>query len=209
MGPGMQGVDAVQSGEIFHDATLIQTIWGCKTCAAPAAKAKSSDPVKANQMLKAPFLDAMSRHVSSVTIVTTDGPGGMAGATVSAMTSVSADGDAPTLLVCLHHETSCAPAIVENSKFCVNILAAAHEEIANVFASRVPPPGGDKFAVAAFAPMVTGAPALSEALASFDCALKSYEQIGTHFVMIGALQGVQSREGTPLLYGNRDYRSLA
>lgn len=160
-------------------------------------------------MLKAPFLDAMSRHVSSVTIVTTDGPDGRRGATVSAMTSVSADGDAPTLLVCLHHETSCAPAIVCNKNFCVNILADAHAGIANVFASRTEMRGGDKFKVVEFDQMKTGAPALTEALASFDCTLQSYEQIGTHYVMIGAVQAVQSREGTPLLYGNRDYQSLA
>ena len=160
-------------------------------------------------MLKAPFLDAMSRHVSSVTIVTTDGPEGRRGATVSAMTSVSADGDAPTLLVCLHHETSCAPAIVANKNFCVNILGNDHSDIANVFASRTSARGSEKFDVAAFDTMATGAPALSEALASFDCTLKSFEQIGTHFVMIGAVQAVQSQDGTPLLYGNRDYQSLA
>lgn len=160
-------------------------------------------------MLKAPFIEAMSRHVSSVTIVTTDGPAGRAGATVSAMSSVSADGDAPTLLVCLHHETSAAPAIVENRNFCVNILSRAQQDIANIFASRLPAPGGDKFSAAVFERRTTGAPALCDALAVFDCTLKSYEQIGTHFVIIGAVQAVHSQDGTPLLYGGRAYQSLA
>lgn len=160
-------------------------------------------------MLKAPFLEAMSRHVSSVTIVTTDGPAGRAGATVSAMTSVSADGDAPTMLICLHHETSSAPAIRENGNFCINILSQAQENIANVFASRAGDPDIDKFAAGNFDTMETGAPSLFDALACFDCTLESHEQIGTHFVMIGAVRALRSNEGTPLLYGGRAYRSLA
>ncbi|NNK78625.1 MAG: flavin reductase family protein [Litoreibacter sp.] len=159
--------------------------------------------------LRTQFLDAMSGLVSSVNIVTTDGPAaGRAGATVSAMTSVSADGDAPTLLVCLHHEASAAPAILENRCFCVNVLAADQAEIANVFAGRAPS-GGDKFSVAAFNILTTGAPALSSALASFDCTLLSDERIGTHHVMIGAVRQISKAEGTPLLYGNRGYQTLA
>ena len=52
--------------------------------------------------LRSAFVDAMSRVASTVHIVTTDGPGGRVGATVSAMTSVSADTPMPTLLVCLN-----------------------------------------------------------------------------------------------------------
>ena len=160
-------------------------------------------------MLKSQFLDAMSRHVSSVTIVTTDGPAGRAGATVSAMTSVSADGDAPTVLICLHHETTAAATIQENRAFCINILGQEHENIANVFASRIDPPDGDKFSAAEFETLQTGCPALTSALAVFDCTLKSEERIGTHHVMIGAVRAITSRDGSPLLYGARAYRTLA
>lgn len=158
--------------------------------------------------VKADFINAMSTIVSTVTIVTTDGPGGMAGATVSAMSSVSADGDAPTLLVCLHHEASATAAILENECFCVNALQQDQTEIANVFASRETPPGGDKFGVAAFSSLVTGAPSLEAALASFDCRLQSHERVGTHHVMIGAVRAVRHASGAPLLYGDRRYRDL-
>ncbi|PTX55903.1 flavin reductase [Litoreibacter ponti] len=158
--------------------------------------------------LRDAFLDAMSGLVSSVTIVTTDGDAGRAGATVSAITSVSADGDAPTMLVCLHHETSAAPAIMANKCFCINVLSADQTEIANVFASRTPPPGGDKFSAGIFEPMQTGAPGLKSALARFDCTLVSDERIGTHHVMIGAVRAVARNDGAPLLYGKRDYQAL-
>lgn len=159
--------------------------------------------------LRDAFLDAMSGLVSSVTIVTTDGLAGRAGATVSAMTSVSADGDTPTMLACLHHETSAASAILENRCFCINVLASEQTEIANVFASRTPPPGGDKFGVCNFEPMETGAPGLLSAVARFDCTLISDERIGTHHLMIGAVRAVARGQGAPLLYGNRGYQTLA
>ncbi|RLJ41753.1 flavin reductase [Litoreibacter meonggei] len=159
--------------------------------------------------LRDEFLDAMSQLVSSVTIVTTDGIAGPAGATVSAMTSVSADGDAPTMLVCLHHETSAAPAILSNRCFCINVLGADQSDIANVFASRARAPGGDKFAAGQFETMHSGAPGLTSALARFDCKLLSDERIGTHHVMIGSVFQVTRLDGPPLLYGNRAYQNLA
>ena len=158
--------------------------------------------------IRAEFIDAMAGLVSSVNIVTTDGVAGRAGATVSAMTSVSADGDAPTILVCLHFETSAAPAIMENGCFCVNLLSHDQTDIANVFAGRTPPPDGDKFTCAAFSTLATGAPALTDALAVFDCDLVSDELIGTHHVMIGKVRRVQKNNGVPLLYGNRSYQAL-
>ena len=159
--------------------------------------------------LKRDFIDAMSTVVSTVTIVTTDGPAGSAGATVSAMSSVSADGEAPTLLVCLHHEARATAAILENGCFCVNALQNQQQDIANVFASRTAAEGSDKFQAGAFTTLVTGAPSLATALSSFDCSLQSHERIGTHHVMIGAVRAVRHAEGSPLLYGNRAYRDLA
>lgn len=159
--------------------------------------------------LRTEFIDAMSGLVSSVSIVTTDGSAGKAGATVSALTSVSADGDAPTLLVCLHHETAAAAAILENRCFCVNILNSAQSDIANIFASRTVAKGAEKFASGEFAPLKTGAPSLNSALAVFDCSVISDEQIGTHHVMIGAVQAITCDQGQPLLYGARAYQRLA
>lgn len=160
------------------------------------------------QDMKSDFIDAMRLIVSTVTIVTTDGEAGPRGATVSAMSSVSADGDTPTLLVCLHHEASATAAILENKCFCVNVLQEGQQEIANVFASRGALEGAEKFSIAQFEPLQTGAPSLTSALASFDCRLKSHERIGTHHVMIGAVRAIRKAPGSaPLLYGNGSYQS--
>ena len=158
------------------------------------------------KVLRKEFLDAMSRAVSSVCVVTTDGPAGRAGVTVSAMTSVSADGDAPTMLVCVNATASAAPLLLENKAFCINILAQEQSEISDIFSSRAPAPGGDKFNAITPQKLVTGAPVFAEALAGFDCRLISAERIGTHYMCLGAVEAAQSGEGRPLLYGMRSYQ---
>ena len=158
--------------------------------------------------LRAQFLDAMSSLVSSVSIVTTDGIVGSGGATVSAMTSVSADGDWPTLLLCLNAQSIAASKVLENKCFCVNVLETEQVEIANVFAKRSSETSEDKFENAEFITLETGAPALCAALAVFDCTLRSWEQIGTHYVILGDVKAIENHSGAPLLYGQRAYQKL-
>jgi flavin reductase len=183
--------------QLFHFASLANAL--CIEHGETLSKAR-------DMALRTQFIDAMSSIVSSVSIVTTDGPAGRAGATISAMTSVSADGDTPTLLICLHHQTSAAAAVIANKSFCINVLNHDQTIIADTFASRHEAPGGDKFNASHFDTTATGCPRLSDALASFDCQVISQERIGTHHVIIGAVQSVATTgDGEPLLYGNRKY----
>ena len=92
----------------------------------------------------AAFREAMSRLGAAVHIITTAGPGGKAGATATAVTSVS---DAPpTVLMCLNRRSQTNPAVVENGVFCVNTLGAGEAQIADVFAGRSGVSGSDRFA---------------------------------------------------------------
>ena len=155
--------------------------------------------------LRSDFVHAMSRAAATVSVVTTDGPAGRAGVTVSAMTSVSADGEAPTILICVNKGASAADPILTNGRFVVNVLSADQQDIADIFASRVDAPGGDRFAVGQWDTMATGAPVL-DALASFDCDVQSAELVGTHHVIIGSVRAVRvSEKGAPLIYGMRSY----
>ena len=80
------------------------------------------------------FREAMSRLGAAVHVITTAGPGGKAGATATAVCSVS---DAPpTLLMCLNRRSQTNPAVVENGVFCVNTLGHSGAEIADIFAGR-------------------------------------------------------------------------
>lgn len=156
--------------------------------------------------LRQQFLEGMSRAAASVSVVTTDGPAGRHGITVSAMTSVSADGEAPTMLVCLNAASSALPPLLENRCFCINVLRIDQQAISDTFSGRLPAPGGDRFSAAHFTPGPTGAPMMDEALVSFDCELVSAEKIGTHHICIGAVREVRAApDGAPLLYGMRSY----
>lgn len=149
------------------------------------------------------FVHAMSRCAATVSVVTTDGPAGRAGLTVSAMTSVSADGDAPTMLVCVNRGASAAGPILRNGCFAINVLEAGQQALADTFAGRTDT--ADRFAGLDWDAIETGAPVL-RGLAGFDCALQSADTVGTHHVLIGAVRAVRvSETGTPLIYGMRSY----
>jgi flavin reductase len=157
--------------------------------------------------LRQQFLDAMSRVAASVTIVTTDGPSGPFGMTVSAMSSVSADAVRPVLLVCINRNASGAGAILANRVFGVSILRAEQVGLADIFAGRDRTASGPgKFSHGRWARSATGAPLLDEALVSFDCRLDREMMVGEHHVLLGAVQAVRigpSEDG--LVYVDRAY----
>ena len=87
----------------------------------------------------------MSHAACTVNVVTTDGAAGRHGVTVSAMVSVSADTPQPTLLVCIHHRSAVAAAVLENGVFCVNVLRDDQAHISDNFAGRSGAHGAAKF----------------------------------------------------------------
>ncbi len=160
--------------------------------------------------LRGAFLEAMSHTAATVNIVTTDGPAGRAGVTVSAMASVSADTPAPSLLVCIHRDGSACLPILKNGVFCVNVLRDDQSNISDVFAGRSTGADGGKFACADWTAMETGAPRVIDPLVAFDCRLTHSELIGTHYVMFGAVEDIFIAErGLPLIYAARAYGTPA
>jgi flavin reductase (DIM6/NTAB) family NADH-FMN oxidoreductase RutF len=119
--------------------------------------------------LRARFLGGMAQAAATVNIVTTDGPRGRSGVTVSAMSSVSADMDKPVLLVCVHHLSPAAPAILANGVFCVNVLRDDQSYISDSFAGRFKDELPDKFDCVQWTTQVTGAPRVVDPLVAFDC----------------------------------------
>jgi len=86
--------------------------------------------------LRQAFVEGMARAATFVSVITTDGPGGRHGVTVSSMTSVSVDGEAPSLLVCIHHQSPAAAAILQNRAFCANLLNAGQQVHSDIFSGR-------------------------------------------------------------------------
>jgi flavin reductase len=69
------------------------------------------------------YRDAMACLGAAVSIVTTDGSGGRAGLTASAICSVG--DNLPMLLVCINRASSAYPGVTHNKVVCVNLLSPA------------------------------------------------------------------------------------
>lgn len=128
------------------------------------------------------FKLAMRRLASGVSIVTTlegDTPHGFAATSV---TAVSAD-PSPLLLVCVNKSVSCHDLILASGRFCVNLLSEADVETAMLFSSAKD--RHRRFDLLRWETLSTGAPALTGALASFDCRIHRTVEVQTHTVLFG------------------------
>lgn len=153
------------------------------------------------------FRDAMSRAVQGVAIVTTDGPAGRFGITVSSV--VSASTEPPLVLACIHGRSPAGAAIVRNRSFCINLLGARHRELADVFAGRPAEGAPYDFGSTSWAEGVRGLPVLEDAVASLECILHGTGRAGTHRVLVGRCVGVRTSDGAPLIYTGRRYGAPA
>ncbi|WP_342643678.1 flavin reductase family protein [Rhodoligotrophos ferricapiens] len=151
------------------------------------------------------FVNAMSGAVTSVNIVTTNGPAGRYGVTVSAVASVSAD--PPMILSCVNRRSPAAAAILANGVFCVNLLADHQAHISDVFAGRSEIHEPFSFACAEWQAGATGSAILPDAVASFDCVLEAAHDAGTHKIFIGRVLGTAAGGGRPLAHCRRVYCS--
>ena len=156
---------------------------------------------------RATFRDAMSRMATAVHLVTTDGPAGRRGVTVSSACSVS--DDPATLLVCLNISSPANDRFEANGNFAVNMLAGRNESIARTFAGEGGLAPDERFAGGRWITAETGAPLLATSLVGFDCRLTDATIVATHRVLIGEVVAI--RMGTPgpaLLYFDRAFHWL-
>jgi flavin reductase (DIM6/NTAB) family NADH-FMN oxidoreductase RutF len=151
------------------------------------------------------FLQAMGEAATSVTLVTTDGPAGRFGVTVSAFASVSAD--PPMVLACVNRKSPAATAIAANGGFCVNVLSAEQSFLAEVFAGRSERYAPYDFSCADWL-RAEGGWRLAAAVAGFDCALDREVAAGTHQVLFGRVLATHRNDITDLpslVYTRRTY----
>jgi flavin reductase len=155
----------------------------------------------------AAFREAMSKLGAAVHVITTAGPAGKAGATATAVCSVS---DAPpTLLMCLNRRSQTNPVVLENGVFCVNTLGAGGAEIADIFSGRTGVTGADRFATGDWTVLGTGSPVLTSAVIAFDCRIIEVRSVASHNVFFGAVERVRlGPAGPALLYHDRAYKQV-
>ncbi|MDV9177299.1 flavin reductase family protein [Streptomyces sp. W16] len=150
------------------------------------------------------FRAAMARFPSGVVVVTTRcGDGTPRGFTASSFCSVSLE--PPMVLVCLANSADSAPSFECCDRFAVSVLAPAHRPLALRFATK----GTDKFASEGLGLSPGGLPTVERALSELDCTPHARHPAGDHTVLIGRVTGVRLGEGSPMVYYDRAFRTLA
>src|ERR1700761_5809848 len=136
----------------------------------------------------------MAGVCAPVTVVTTAGPDGPAGSTVSAFASLSLH--PPLVSVAFGLDSSLLPHIQRTGRFGINILAHGQEDVAVRFARR----GVDRFAAVPWRPD-HGLPRLTAASGWALCALWKDVEAGDHRLLFGLVTRADRRDDTaPLVY---------
>lgn len=150
------------------------------------------------------FREVFGRFATGVAVITSAGPAGAGGMTANALCSLSLD---PLLaLVCFENRARTLPIVREAGGFAVNLLASDQEELAGVFASKLPE--AEKLEGVAHR-LENGVPVIEGALAWATCRLRELIAGGDHTIAIGEVTGMGLGEGEPLLWYGGSYHGLA
>jgi 3-hydroxy-9,10-secoandrosta-1,3,5(10)-triene-9,17-dione monooxygenase reductase component len=148
------------------------------------------------------FREVFGRFATGVAVITSVGPRGAGGMTANALCSLSLE---PLLaLVCFENQARTLPIVRESGRFAVNILSAEQEDLAGVFASKLPESeklDGVEHRVEHGVPLIEGT------LAWAACELRELIAGGDHTIGIGEVVALGLGEGEPLLWYAGNYRS--
>lgn len=150
------------------------------------------------------FKEALSKAITPVTILATDGPSGRAGVTCSAVCSVC--DTPPTILVCVNRSSFANGVIKANGILTVNWLSADQSELSQLFAGVGGLPMPERFARSQWGVLASGAPYCREAAMTLDCRVANAIEVGTHSLIFAhVIATTKADERNPLAYYQRAY----
>lgn len=150
------------------------------------------------------YRTVFGHFATGVAVITVAGPGGEGGMTANAVCSVSLD---PLLaLVCFEQSARTLPLVRDAGRFAVNVLRSGTEDVARVFASKVPE--AEKLRDVPHR-LEAGMPILDAALAWVVCDLRELIPAGDHEIAIGEVVAMDVADGDPLLWYRGGYRGLS
>ncbi|WP_280426524.1 flavin reductase [Nocardia carnea] len=153
------------------------------------------------------FRAAMSNLSAAVNVVTTNGPGGRAGITVSAVCSVT--DTPPTILVCVNQSSYTHGIFRRNARLCVNILSSHDEELAGHFAGATGIPMAERFEWSMWDHDTEDIPMLRTAAARVVGRIISDHTQGSHSIFLVSVDRVHVSEGCDaLVYFQRRFHSV-
>ncbi|WP_337269192.1 flavin reductase family protein [Oryzifoliimicrobium ureilyticus] len=148
------------------------------------------------------------RHLAGAVSVVTIGEGQeRTGFTATSVSSFSAD--RPSVLVSINRASSSWPAFERYGSFCVNVLAADQQDVAQSFSGTDGRKGAERYDGFGWYRLKTGAAVLDKALTALDCKLDAAFHHHSHAILIGHICAMEIRHGIgPLLYWRGGYHEL-
>lgn len=147
---------------------------------------------------------AMRHLVGGVSVVTAGVGESRTGATVTTAHSLAVDPE--TMVISINLSSSTWPVIRRFGHYCVNLLAADQQAVADRFAGRGGIRGADRYLGADWTALETGAGVLVGALASIDCEVEHVVERHSHALVFGAVRAVATAEGMDaLVYSHGRY----
>jgi len=146
------------------------------------------------------FREVFGRFATGVAVITSAGRSGSGGMTANALCSLSLD---PLLaLVCFQNDARTLPLVREAGRFAVNVLSAGQDELAGVFASKLPE--SEKLEGVAHH-LQDAMPVIDGTLAWAVCDLRELIAGGDHTIAIGEVVSMGLGDGEPLLWYRGTY----
>lgn len=152
------------------------------------------------------FRQAMSNLAAAVHVVTTAGPYGRLGITVSAACSVT--DSPPTVLVCINRNSATRDVFAGNGRVVLNVLAGDQEELAMHFAGQTRVPMEERFGWDIWTDLV-GLPAVRDARVALAGRVAATFEQGTHTVFFVEIEKIRTRADTQaLVYDCRAFHKV-
>lgn len=152
------------------------------------------------------FKRAMSQLTSAVNIISTDGPAGRLGLTVSAVCRGS--DDPATVIVCINRSSRARDIFVENGRLAVNVLSGNQELLAMHFAGQTGVEMAERFEWDIWSDL-DGLPTLRDARVAVAGTIIDRVEHGTHTVLFVAVDELRTRSGRGgLVYDSRSFHRV-
>ncbi|GAA3838831.1 flavin reductase [Streptomyces phyllanthi] len=152
------------------------------------------------------FREAMAHLPAAVNILTTDGPNGRCGITLSAVCSVT--DDPPTVLVCVNRSSAMHDVFKANGRVGLNVLGGEQQELALHFSGATKVPMAERFAWDVW-DRTHDVPVLKDALVTAVGTIKHTVPMGSHSVLFVDIEQIRTLTGgQSLVYFNRAFHRL-
>ena len=147
------------------------------------------------------FRDVLGCSPTSVALITGLAGNIPLGMLVGTFTSISLD--PPLVGFFPGKQSSTWPKIAASGRFCVNILSAHQAEISRKFAAA----SENKFSQVMHGRSPAGLPLIEGTSAWVDCTIEATHEIGDHYLVVGAVEGLGRGDAPPLVFLRGSYHS--